>query len=90
MNLLRSFHLTVEDKHSDLISLYRCFFNSRLHQQEDTQQGIYRKWMPMPENDYAYILDISKASTAQRLDNLLEGSEKQEADTGLLIFHEVT
>jgi len=46
--------------------------------------------MPMPENDYAYILDISKAGTAQRLDNLLEGSEKQEADTGLLMYHEIT
>ena len=45
--------------------------------------------MPLPDFDSAYILDISKPSTAERLDDLLGDSLEQEPSTGSLVFNEV-
>lgn len=67
-NLLRTFYISLGDEKEDLTSIYRSFFKN---QQQKPNDLIYHKWMPLPEKDFGYILNVSKHATSKKLNDIL-------------------
>ena len=89
-NLSKAFHLSLDGYSSDaLVAAYLKLFSCSLGQQDDgDNDSIYKKWMPLPETDYAYFIDVSKPSTVKKLEDFL-GNTLEYINLGSLRYCEV-